>query len=576
MKENPFQPPKWAERFLSWYCKPELLEDLQGDLHEYFERNVKLKGQRRANWIYIIDVIKFLKFYTIRKPEFINLLIQWIMIGSYIKTSGRNMVRNKLFSAINIVGLAISMSVGLLLISLLSDMLEYDRFHEKGNRIYRVNSNYKYLQQDENTFGSTSLRVPEVIKQSVPEATEVTTLYRGFEGDITASEKTIPLYGYWASGSFFDVFTFPLIEGNARTALKNPFSIVLTEKSANKLFGHTDVLGKAIIKDNKEFIVTAVAKDIPVFSHLQFDMLASLSSRQLTEKERWDKEMSWSNIWNGYTYIILDENTDLKKLQTTLDKICSIEDKTIKNASIRLQLQPLNEIALGKDLNNSIGYVMDSKNVWMIGILTAVVMLSACFNYTNLSIARSLKRAREVGIRKVSGALKGHVITQFIVEAVVIALIALAFSFLLFQFLKPQFLSLNEIYNRMLVLDLSPKVIVLFILFAITVGVMAGFFPSLFFSRFNAIQVLKNNAAGTPGRMSIRKGLIVAQFSISLMFIASTIIGYKYYKQVLAFDLGFKTKNVANISLWGNKSELLRKELAEIPEIKKYPPLRSF
>ncbi|HEY5825278.1 MAG TPA: permease prefix domain 2-containing transporter, partial [Cyclobacteriaceae bacterium] len=200
MKGNKeISPPKWAERFLSWYCRPKLLEDLQGDLNEYFERNVKSKGVKKARLIYIIDVLKFLRPYTIRKPEFINLLIQWIMLGSYIKTAGRSLIRNKLFSTINIVGLAISMSVGLLLIGLLSDMFEYDRFHKNGERIYRVISKYKYLQEEENTFGSTSLKASTLLKESVPGIEEVATLYRGFDGDIKSADKTVPLSGHWAN-----------------------------------------------------------------------------------------------------------------------------------------------------------------------------------------------------------------------------------------------------------------------------------------------------------------------------------------------------------------------------------------
>ncbi len=132
------RPPKWAERFLSWYCRPDLLEDLQGDLNEYFDRHCRNKGATRARLIYILDVFKFFRPYTVRTPEFINILIHWIMISSYIKTSGRSIVRNKLFSTINIVGLAISMSVGLLMIAFLSDILSYDKFHKKGDRIYRL------------------------------------------------------------------------------------------------------------------------------------------------------------------------------------------------------------------------------------------------------------------------------------------------------------------------------------------------------------------------------------------------------------------------------------------------------
>src|SRR6185436_9903975 len=149
-KKTP-EPPEWAERFLSWYCRPELLEDLQGDLNEYFERNLKSKGAKKARLIFIIDVFKFARTYTLRKPEFLRLFIQLIMIGSYVKTSGRSILRNKLFSTINIVGLAVSMSVGLLLIGLLSDMTSYDRFHEKGDRIYRVVSQYQYLDHMDNS-----------------------------------------------------------------------------------------------------------------------------------------------------------------------------------------------------------------------------------------------------------------------------------------------------------------------------------------------------------------------------------------------------------------------------------------
>src|SRR6478735_54291 len=149
-------PPKWAERLLNWYCRPDLLEDLEGDLNEYFDRHVKAKGVRHAKFIYIIDVFKFFRLYTIRKPEFINLLIHWIMIRSYIKTSGRSIVRNKLFSAINIVGLAISMSVGLLLIGLISDVHSYDKFHEKHSNIYRVISRYQYLEHKDSDFMATT------------------------------------------------------------------------------------------------------------------------------------------------------------------------------------------------------------------------------------------------------------------------------------------------------------------------------------------------------------------------------------------------------------------------------------
>ena len=565
-------PPGWARRLLRWYCRPDLAEDLEGDLNEYFERNVILKGVRRSKLIYVLDVFKFCRPYTVRKPNFYDLLFQWIMINSYLKLSTRIILRNKLFSSINILGLGISMSVGLLLIGLLSDMNSYDKFHENHDRIYRVISTYKYLDEEESDFASTSLRTGKAIEESIAGIEKIATLYRGFAGDLKSGEKTVPLTGLWANESFFDVFTFAMISGDPSTALKNPFSIVLTEKSAKKLFGDAEPLGKIIThpgnQGNHEFTVTGIIKDVPLFSHMKFDMLASLSTRAITQKES-KHEMRWDNIWDAYTYLLLPGNVDLKNLLANLNTISAKENQTIKNTTVKLSLQPLDEIALGKDLNNSIGPVMGSSNVWMIGVLSVIVIVSACFNYTNLSIARSLRRSREVGIRKVVGALRIHVLGQFVVEAVVIALLAVIFSFALLTLVKPHFLSLNDGYREMLKLDLSLEVIVYFILLAFAVGILSGLFPAIFFARVNTIQVLKNVSTVRGFRnFTMRKVLIVAQFTISLMFIAATIIGYKHYKHVLAFDLGFDTENVLNIGLAGNKADHLKKELAEMPEVK--------
>ena len=178
---------------------------------------------------------------------FVDLLIQWIMIISYLKLSTRIILRNKLFSSINILGLGVSMSVGLLLIGLLSDMNSYDKFHENHDNIYRVISKYKYLDQEESDFASTSLLTGESIQDSIPGLEKIAVLYRDFSGDFKFGEKTVPLSGLWANESFFEVFTFPMISGDPATALKEPFSIVLTEKSAKKLFDDADPLGKTVL-----------------------------------------------------------------------------------------------------------------------------------------------------------------------------------------------------------------------------------------------------------------------------------------------------------------------------------------
>ncbi len=568
MSTNP-TPPKWAQQFLSWYCRPELLEDLQGDLNEYFERNLKARGPGRARLIYVIDVFKFFRSYTVQKPKFLDLFIQWIMIRSYITTSGRSIVRNKLFSSINIIGLAVSMSVGLLMIAFISDLLSYDDFHEKKDRIYRVITADQRHDQPLMNLASTSVKAGKKIQESVAGVEQLTLLRNGFGGDAAAGETILPIHGLWADASFFKVFTFPLIHGNPANALKEPYSIVLTEKSARKLFGNTDVLGKPIKFDTVDYVVRGVMKDIPKLSHMGFEALVSFSTVELQKPDGDGAFLSWENIYSNYVYIVLPENGDPETVQANLNKLSVTENAGIENRKIMLSLQPLKTIVLGKHYTNQIGPALPVISAWVLGGLAFVVILSACFNYTNLSIARSLRRSREVGIRKVIGALKSHVMGQFIAESVIISLLALVFSLLLFLMLRTQFLSLAPELGNLVALDLSPKVMLYFVALATAVGIVAGFVPALFFSRIRAIQVLKDVSSLQLFRhVTLRKALIVVQYTFSLMFITATFIGYIQYKNFLRFDLGFTTENVLNIKLQGNKGALLEKELSELPEVR--------
>ena len=563
-------PPRWVTGLLEWYCKPELLEDLQGDLHEYFERNIKSKGVARAKLIYIIDVFKFFRLYTIRKPKFLNLLIQWIMLGSYIKTSGRNMVRNKLFSAINIFGLAISMSVGLMLISILVDTYSYDRFHTHYNRIYRVLSEYEYLgTKYYGELATTSLKAAKSIQESFTGHEGVAILTGGFGGDVKHNENTVPLNGYWANESFFHVFTFPLLQGNAATALKEPFSVVITETSAKKLFGNKKALGETImLNQDKEYTITGVMKDIPQFSHVTFDWLGSLSTREITEKENIN-ELAWDNIWNTWVYVLMPEQPDLTTFQTNLDKLSTKEDATVNNTHITMKLDPLSQVMIADNLGNQIGHSLGRTLLLAFLGLALVVILSACFNYTNLSIARALRRSKEVGIRKVIGAVKGNVMGQFMTEAVVISLLALLLALVLFVFLRPYFLGLNPDVQELLRLELSPTLVFYFVLFALAIGLAAGFFPALYFSKISTVQVLKGSVAGKiTGKFTTRKALVVFQYCLSLILITATLIMHKQYSHFMNFDLGFNTKDILNIRLQGNNPDRLVKELTDLPEVK--------
>jgi ABC-type antimicrobial peptide transport system permease subunit len=580
MKDVPdISPPRWARKLLAWYCKPELLEDLEGDLNEYFRRNAATRGARRARLIYVLDVLKFFRFYTVRKPELVNALIHWIMIGSYIKTSGRSIVRNKLFSVINIVGLAISMSVALLVIGMLSDVFSYDKFHGKHDTIYRVIDRYEFNgKKDSDYMATTSPRAAKAIKENFTGVEEVAILCRNFSGDITVGEKTVPLHGLWADEGLFKVFSFHLLQGDPSTALKTPFSVVLTEKSARKLFGDENALGKTLIlhqresdagdkADERQYTITGIMKDLPVFSHMKFEMLGSWSTREITQAGN-NREMAWDNVWSTWVYVVLPDKTHVDALLENLKRLAVKEDKTVQYTHVEFDLQPLDDIMIGQNLSNQIGETLGASVVWILSALAFIVVLSACLNYTNLSIARSFRRTREVGIRKTIGALKSHVVSQFMVESVIISLLALVFGFGLFLLIRPHFLSMENSLHELLTLELSPRLAILFVLFALFVGACAGFFPALFFSRINAVQVLKNiSAIPALKGVTMRKVLIVFQYCISIIAITTTLILYKQYKHFIHYDLGFNTANILNIRLQGNDADVVKAELSELPEV---------
>lgn len=561
------KPPKWAQRFIEWYCKTEIAEDLIGDLNEYFERNVENIGPRRAKIIYLIDAIKFLRPYTVRKPKFINPLINWIMIGSYIKTSGRNVMRNKLFSAINIVGLAISMSVGLLLIGFAHDLLSYDKFNEKGSRIYRVTSQPVFDDGYGSKLASSSVKVGKLLQDKVTGVEETAILRTDFSGDAKIGSSVVPFTGIYAEPSMLKIFTLPMLKGNASTALQEPYSIVLTETSAKKLFGVEEAFGKAIKFDSLEYTVTGILKDVPFFSHIQFESLVSFST---VEKQRASERyfLTWGNIWQNYVYLLLPENANPEDIQRQLNIISEEENKGAGNEKVRVSLLPLYDIMLGEDLSNPIGPVMPSIVLWIIGGLTMIVVFSACFNYTNLSIARSMRRFKEVGLRKVIGAGKSQVRLQFLAEAIIISLAALLFSFGMFLMLRPQFMNIAPELAAIVRLEITAPMVLGFIAFSMVVGIVAGLLPATFFAKVSIIHALRDvSSVKVFRRLNLRRALVVVQYTFTLIFITTTLIGYQQYKSMLAFDLGFSTENILNISLQGNKAEALVNQLKVLPEV---------
>lgn len=570
MEQPPnFRPPRWAERFLEWYCRPELLEDLQGDLHEYFQRNLASKGLWPARLIYVVDVIKFFRSYIVQPPKITHPMNHLTILRNYFKTSLRSLGKNKLFSTINVFGMAISMSVGLLLIAFVAELKDFDTFHAHFDRIYRINNTWQQEGETPEMYASTSILAGKKMEESVPAIEDLVLINRDFNRDLVFDGKILPFEGLWVSESFFRVFSFDLLSGNAETALKDPYSLVLTETAARKLFGSSDATGKIVAVEDKNFTVTGLMKDPPKNSHLQFEMLGSfITADQQKQAEKDENWLKWTNMWSNYVYLLLPENPDLEAVNRGLAAISREENSKLEKITLGLSLQPLNQVVLTGDLSNEIGFNISRSFIWVLMGLALVVILSACFNYANLSIARALRRSREVGIRKVVGASRRQVFLQFTLEAVLIALLSLVFSYVLFILLRPGFMAIENDFRDYVILQPAFRVYLYFVLLAMGVGVFAGFFPALFFSRIDPVRVIKDiSKLKLFKHVNVRKGLITFQYVLSIGFIVAISIGYNQYKFSLNFDLGFNTDNVLNVELQGNPPATLARELAQMPEI---------
>lgn len=493
------------------------------------------------------------------------------MFKNYFKTSLRSIARNKLFSAINVFGLAVSMSVCLLMISMYTEINDYDRFHRDAENIYRVNNFQQYMQREANRFASTSLYLGKRMKEEVPGIQSITLLRRGAGNDATVGENTFPIDALYADEEFFDVLTFDLLRGNSATALLEPNSIVLTDETAEKLFKTADALDQILKLGDKDFTVTGVVKKPPFNSHMKFEALVSLSTYEQemsadTENTEWS---TFRSMWTNYIYFRPEAGINVADIQARLDIICEEESDKLEHTTITTTLQPIVDIMTGpSNISNQIGPSMGREVLWVLGGLSFIVILSAGFNYTNLSIARSLRRSKEVGIRKVVGAKRGQVFNQFIVEACIISLVSLIIAYFLFFLIRPLFLSLNPQISNVLRLETNLSHIIYFLAFALLVGLFAGLLPALFLSKLKAISVLKTDSnTKLFSKITLRKSLLVVQFTLSLIFIIAASIAHKQFKYAMNYDLGFSTENILNVELQGNKPEEIEPLFERIPEV---------
>ncbi|MEM1137692.1 MAG: ABC transporter permease, partial [Bacteroidota bacterium] len=433
MNKKP-SPPKLHLRFFRWFCHPEYVEDIEGDLMERFKQKVQEQSVKKAKWIFLKEVILLFRPEIIRSLTGRYHLTRYAMFKNYLKVGFRNILKYKTFSFINIFGLAISMSVGMLIITLLADQKSYDQFHQNKDRLYRI------ISDEANSKAANALTafpLAGILKTNYPIIEKSTHLIRGVSVNTIYDQQNAALNGYFTDTSFFDVFSYEWALGDKSTALTSPNSIVITSEIAHQLFRGENPIGKTVDFFNQGemdstanwglFTVIGVLANSQEKSHLKFDVLVSSASLPILFQT--NKINDFTNSWQAeqsYTYVLLDSDKKQEDLTVALNDLVSHQyTNPDVPKGFMLMGQKLSNITPGIIVRNPPSDNLPMMAYYFLAFLAAVIMLSACLNYMNLSIARSLNRAKEIGVRKVTGAYKRDLILQFLTESVINSLLAL-------------------------------------------------------------------------------------------------------------------------------------------------------
>jgi putative ABC transport system permease protein len=495
------------------------------------------------------------------------------MFKNYVKIAFRNLWRHRAFSGINLLGLAVGMSSFLLIFSYVSFERSYDAFNQKADRIYRVRCDTKTQTEVIHT-GMTAGATGPAIKANYPEVeSEARICYMSFltrHGNRVFQEKNI----LGADSNLFAIFTLPLVKGDSATALREPNSAVLSEAGAQKYFGSDDPMGQTLMLEGKWPIkVTGVMKNIPPNAHFHGDVLISMNTFMGRLFGDWGK--SWDNF-DWFTYLLFRPGADPARLEARLrpfvnENTADVTKRT--GMSYTLHLQPLRSIYLGPTLDNyGSGEPTGSKtNTNIFSIIGAFLLLIACINFVNLTTARASERAREVGIRKAIGAVRGQLTWQFMGESILLCLIAFVLAIGLCNALQPLFTQLLATHIPLHAFGYNSYILILFGI-AIGIGAVAGIYPALVMSGFNPIAVLKGRFVSTKKGLAMRQILVVFQFTISTALIIGTIVVFNQLRFMQNQDLGFQKDQVVAISYFGDSvvrvnQEQIRQELLSIPNV---------
>ena len=531
-------------RFFRWYCHPDYYEDIEGDLEETYQQTVSEYSIRKADWAYTKEVLLLFRPTIIRPISFFNLQYTLAMLQNYFTIGYRNLKKYRGNTLLHILGLAIGLAAFLLISEYVRFEKSYDRFHAHSEQLYRVTIDYLHngvlRDQDATTYAPAAKALEEALPEIIGSTTTLQMQDMSFRRNGQPFQEDLIA----VDSSFLTLFNYPLLAGDPSNLLKEPYCVVLTKDYAEKYFGSNNPIGETIEflaygGTNRAFKVTGVVDNPPENTHYKFNMLVSIK----TLEQRMIDE-----AWNGnnyYSYVLLDQQADIKEVNK---KLPALSKKLIgEEVPEFFNLQPIPEIHLHSDMAFEPEMHGSSQAVHFLQLISIFILLIAWINYINLSTARALERAKEVGLRKVVGATKSQLMGQFFTEAFLVNAAGVLLAIFLVQFARPYF---NELLGNTVLaatwtnLSFLKNVAVFFVLGTLVTGI----YPALVLSSFRPIGVLQGKFSTSKHGVLLRKGLVVFQFAASLILIAGTIVVYQQLRYMVNQKMGMTTEQVLSFN----------------------------
>ena len=544
-RERKPHPPRWLDKLVERFCASHLLEQVMGDLHERFYLRVERQGEAKARRMYWREALAYMRPSVFkRKIVYRTKPFSADMFANYFKIAFRNLLRKKIYSGINILGLSIGLACSFFILLWVIDETSYDRFHKNGHQIHQA---WRHFITGGQTYTMNSLPrgIADEMDAEFPEVQETVITFLDQQLVVTNGDNNFRETGGYVGATFFRIFSFPFIQGNGETALQGLKSAVITERTARKIFGNDweNALGRSITVDhNKEFTITGVLRDVQENSSIRFDILLPVEEYFASNKGR----AHWYFMAYGI-YVKLREGTSLGEFNR---KVADIFNRHTEATDHQIFLQPFEDVYLhsfyrdGKLIGGRIEYVR---------IFTAVaifILVIACINFMNLATARSSQRAREIGVRKVIGAYRKSLITQFITESVAMSFISFLLALMIVISLLPAF---NYLTGKHLTPEnLNGPILLGIIGITLMVGILSGSYPALYLSSFKPVAVMRGTFKQPSGiAVSFRKGLVVFQFALAVLLIVSTVVVYLQLDYNRTKNLGLERDNLLFVAREG-------------------------